>query len=113
VKPGRKVYLVLNANQPKMIDMPGLVDLSKRQAMSVLEIVGLKVKELQYRPDPCLDCVIEQRYKGLPIAANDKIRRERPLPWYWEVERRVNASPCLISADSPRPMSRWCSTWPR
>jgi eukaryotic-like serine/threonine-protein kinase len=75
VKPGRKVYLVLNANQPKMIDMPGLVDLSKRQAMSVLEIVGLKVKELQYRPDPCLDCVIEQRYKGLPIAANDKIRR--------------------------------------
>jgi len=75
VKPGRKIYLVLNANQPKMIDMPGLVDLSKRQAMSVLEIVGLKVKELQYRPDPCLDCVIEQRYKGVPIAANDKIRR--------------------------------------
>ncbi len=34
VKPDRKVYLVLNASQPKMIDMPRLVDLSKRQAMS-------------------------------------------------------------------------------
>lgn len=75
VKPGRKVYLVLNANQPKMIDMPRLVDLSKRQAVSVLEIIGLKVKELQYRPDPCVDCVVEQLYKGQPIAADERIRR--------------------------------------
>ena len=75
VKPGRKVYLVLNANQPKMIDMPKLVDLSKRQALSVLEILGLRVKEMQYRPDPCTDCVIAQLYKGRPIAPDDRIRR--------------------------------------
>lgn len=75
VKPGRKVYLVLNASQPKMIDMPRLVDLSKRQAISVLDIIGLKVQELQYRPDPCVDCVIAQLYKGTPIAADARIRR--------------------------------------
>ncbi len=75
VKPGRKVYLVLNANQPKMIDMPKLVDLSKRQALSVLEILGLKVKELQYRPDPCIDCVVAQLYKGQPIEPESRIRR--------------------------------------
>ncbi|MBK7945633.1 MAG: PASTA domain-containing protein [Flavobacteriales bacterium] len=75
VKPGRKVYLVLNANQPKMIDMPKLVDLSKRQALSVLEILGLRVKELQYRPDNCVDCVIAQLYKGQPIAPDERIRR--------------------------------------
>lgn len=75
VKPDRKVYLVLNASQPKMIDMPRLVDLSKRQAISVLEIIGLKVKEMQYRPDPCVDCVIAQLYKGKPIAADERIRR--------------------------------------
>ncbi|HRH68097.1 MAG TPA: PASTA domain-containing protein [Flavobacteriales bacterium] len=75
VKPGRKVYLVLNASEPKMIDMPRLVDLSKRQAISVLEIIGLKVKELQYRPDPCVDCVIAQLYNGAPIAADARIRR--------------------------------------
>ncbi len=74
VKPDRKIYLVLNAVQPKMIDMPDLVDLSKRQAMSVLEIIGLKVKELEYKPDPCTDCVIEVRYKGEPILADDRIR---------------------------------------
>ncbi|HRH38776.1 MAG TPA: PASTA domain-containing protein, partial [Flavobacteriales bacterium] len=75
VKAGRKVYLVVNASQPKMIDMPKLVDLSKRQAISVMEIIGLKVRELQYRPDPCTDCVIAQLYKGKPIAADSRIRR--------------------------------------
>jgi beta-lactam-binding protein with PASTA domain len=75
VKPGRKIYLVLNASQPKMIDMPRLVDLSKRQAISVLDIIGLKVQELQYRPDPCVDCVIAQLYKGAPIAPDQRIRR--------------------------------------
>lgn len=75
VKPDRKVYLVLNASQPKMIDMPRLIDLSKRQAISVLEIIGLKVKELQYRPDPCVDCVVDQLYKGEHIAPDARIRR--------------------------------------
>lgn len=75
VKPGRKIYLILNASQPKMIDMPRLVDLSKRQAISVLEIIGLKVRELQYKPDPCVDCVIEQQYRGQPIPKDARIRR--------------------------------------
>lgn len=75
VKPGRTIYLVMNAGQPKMLDMPQLVNLSKRQAISVLDIIGIKVKELQYRPDPCVDCVVAQLYKGKPIAAGDHIRR--------------------------------------
>jgi len=75
VKPERKVYLVLNANEPKMLDMPRLIDLSKRQAISVLEIIGLKVKDLQYVPDPCVDCVVDQLYKGEHIAPEARIRR--------------------------------------
>ncbi|MFT3886276.1 MAG: PASTA domain-containing protein [Flavobacteriales bacterium] len=75
VKPGRRIYVVMNASQPKMLNMPGLVNLSKRQAISVLDILGIKVKELQYRPDPCLDCVVEQLYNGRPIAADARIRR--------------------------------------
>lgn len=74
VKPGRKVYLVMNASQPKMLDMPKLVDLSKRQALSMIDILGLKVKEIQYRPDPCLDCVVAQLYKGEPIPPDARIR---------------------------------------
>lgn len=79
VKPGRKVYLVLNAQQPQMIDMPTLVDLSKRQALSVLEILGLKVQELQYKPDPCVDCVIDQLVDGLSAPPGTRIRRGRSV----------------------------------
>lgn len=75
VKPDRKVYLVMNAMQPQMIDMPDLVDMSKRQAISVLEILGLRVAELRYEPDPCVDCVIEQLYREQPIAADAKVRK--------------------------------------
>jgi len=75
VKPGRKVYLVLNAMEPKMMDMPDLVNLSKRQAISVMEVVGLRLKELRYKPDPCTDCVLEQLYRGEPIAPDERIRR--------------------------------------
>lgn len=75
VKPDRRIYLVMNAREPKMINMPALVNLSKRQAISVMEIVGLKVKEMQYKPDPCVDCVIAQLYKGAPIAAEARIRK--------------------------------------
>ncbi|MBZ0205143.1 MAG: PASTA domain-containing protein [Flavobacteriales bacterium] len=75
VKPDRTVYLVMNASQPKMLNMPDLVNLSKRQAISVLEILGLKVSEMQYRPDPCLDCVLAQLYEGKPIAAETRIRK--------------------------------------
>lgn len=75
VKPGRTIYLVMNASLPKMIDMPQLVNLSKRQAISVMDILGLKVKEMRYRPDPCSDCVVAQLYKGKPIVAETRIRR--------------------------------------
>lgn len=75
VKPGRRIYVVMNAQQPKMIDMPALVDLSKRQALSVLEVLGLKVDALQYRPDPCVDCVVAQLHNGRPIAPDERIRR--------------------------------------
>ena len=75
VKPDRTIYVVLNSDKPKMLNMPALVNLSKRQALSVLEIIGIKVKEMQYRPDPCVDCVVAQLYKGRPIAPEERIRR--------------------------------------
>jgi eukaryotic-like serine/threonine-protein kinase len=75
VKPDRTIYVVMNAGNPKMLDMPKLVNLSKRQAISVLDILGIKVKEIQYRPDPCTDCVVAQLYKGKSIAPETRIRR--------------------------------------
>lgn len=75
VKADRKVYLVVNAQQPPMIDMPQLEGLSKRQAISVLDILGLKVAGLEYKPDQCVDCVIEQRSSGERMPAGMRVRR--------------------------------------
>lgn len=75
VKPDRRVYLTMNASQPKMLNMPALINLSKRQAISVLDILGIKVKELQYKPDACVDCVLDQLYKGKRIKPEERIRR--------------------------------------
>ena len=75
VKPERRIYITMNASQPKMLNMPGLVNLSKRQAISTLDILGINVKELVYRPDACVDCVIDQLYKGKTIAPDERIRR--------------------------------------
>lgn len=75
VKPERRIYLTMNASQPKMLNMPALVNLSKRQAISVLDILGIKVKEMVYRPDACVDCIIDQLYKGKHIAPDERIRR--------------------------------------
>lgn len=75
VKPDRTVYVVMNASEPKMLNMPDLVNLSKRQAISIMDILGLKVAEVEYRPDPCFDCVLQQLYKGQPIAPDSRIRK--------------------------------------
>lgn len=75
VKPDRRVYLTMNASQPKMLNMPALINLSKRQAISVLDILGIKVKELQYKPDACVDCVLDQLFKGKRIKPEERIRR--------------------------------------
>ncbi len=42
VKPGRTVYLTINAFYPRTIAMPVLTDISERQAMIVLEGYGFK-----------------------------------------------------------------------
>lgn len=73
VKENRTIYLTINAQKPPMIKMPNLVNMSKRQAMSVLEIVGLKVKRFEYKPDICTDCVLEQKYDDKVIEPGDLI----------------------------------------
>lgn len=73
VKKGRKIYLTVVSNQPKMITIPKLVNKSRRHAEGVLKVIGLKAN-IKYRPyNDCNDCVIEQLYKNKPIAAGAKI----------------------------------------
>lgn len=67
VKRGRKVYLTVNAVLPKQVTVPNVRNLSLRQAKAVLESVGLKLGELQYRPDIAKNAVLDQLVNGESI----------------------------------------------
>ena len=56
VKEGRIVYISINAYSPRMITCPKVVDMSMRQALSLLESRGLNDVRIQEVPSeyPCL-----------------------------------------------------------
>lgn len=72
VKQGRKIYLTVAAKQSPKVTMPDLL-VSLRQATSLMETYGLEVGELIYRPDICVNCVLEQRVNGKVVEAGTKI----------------------------------------
>lgn len=68
VKRGRKVYLTVNAVLPKQVKIPNVRNLSLRQAKAVLESVGLKLGELQYKPDIAKNAVLDQLINDSPVS---------------------------------------------
>ncbi|GHT16154.1 hypothetical protein AGMMS4956_17840 [Bacteroidia bacterium] len=68
VKKGRKVFVVINARNVKKVDMPSVVDVSLRQAKAQLDAKGLEVGRLTFNYDIANGIVLEQIYKGKPIA---------------------------------------------
>ena len=79
VKEGRTIYLTINAQLPPMVKVPNLINMSKRQALSVLDIVGLKVKSFEYKPDICTDCVLKQKFEGEEIIPGSLIYKGERL----------------------------------
>lgn len=67
VKTNRKIYLTVVALKPEQVAMPNLVDLTLRQATSMMETYGLKIGSLTYVPDIANNAVLKQKYKGIDI----------------------------------------------
>lgn len=74
VKKNRTIHLIINANKPKVVNVPDVVGVSLRQAKSELERSGLFVGEIKYRPDMARNNVLEQRYKGNIINPGKSIK---------------------------------------
>ncbi len=80
VKRGRTIFLTVNSMLPEMVMVPELVGKSRRIALPLLEIAGLKLENLTYRPDDsCTDCVLAIEYDGKPVSGGDKIRKGEKL----------------------------------
>ena len=73
VKKGRKIYLCTVAVGERMLLMPDLIDLTRRQAATILESIGLQLGEVKVVPSQYAGAVIEQQYKGRPIAKGTEI----------------------------------------
>lgn len=73
VKPGRTVYLTVNAFYPRKVTVPVLSDVSLRQARSALEGIGVKnIKEVSVISE-YKDLVLGAEYNGQPLRAGMKI----------------------------------------
>lgn len=76
VKRDRVVFLTVNSTLPEAVMMPDLSGKSRRIAIPMLQISGLEIEELQYKPDEsCTDCVVDQLYEGKTIKAGTQIRK--------------------------------------
>lgn len=76
VKPGRTVYITINSFRQKMVPLPYVASRSLRQAKNMLEIAGLEIKELIYRPDMATNYVLEEFYERQQILADSHIEAE-------------------------------------
>jgi beta-lactam-binding protein with PASTA domain len=76
VKKGRTVYVTINGTVPQKVEIPDLEGKSKRIAIPILEISGLKLEALKYRPDEtCTDCVVGLEYRGREISPGEEVRK--------------------------------------
>ena len=76
VKPGRTVYITINAFRQKSVEVPYVAERSLRQAKNMLEIAGLEIAELIYKPDMATNYVLEQWCNGRKMERGDRIEME-------------------------------------
>lgn len=73
VKPGRTVYLTINAFSPRQITLPELVGSSVRQARASLESMGFKnIREVRV-PSDYRDLVLAIKSMGVTLRAGTKL----------------------------------------
>lgn len=77
VKRNRTIYLTVNSMRTEEVAMPNLVDLSLRQATSLLQAYGLELGNLRYVEG--LPPVIDQLYKGRHIAPGSRVPKGSPI----------------------------------
>ena len=76
VKNGRRVLLTVNAVNARKVTVPNLVGYSLRQAIPELDMRGLELGRLIYRNDIATNNVLQQLYRGRPVAPGTEVEAE-------------------------------------
>jgi beta-lactam-binding protein with PASTA domain len=75
VKKSRTIYLTKIAVLPEMVVVPDIKDLSLRQGLALLNAHGLREGNLEYRPDIANNAILEQSFRGEPIAPGTSVEK--------------------------------------
>ncbi len=67
VKPGRTVYVVINAYGDRMVTIPYVAGRSLRQAKNMLDVAGFEISRIKYTSDMATNYVLKQSYRGRDI----------------------------------------------
>jgi beta-lactam-binding protein with PASTA domain len=73
VKKGRTIYLTINSYSAQLILIPDLVDLSQRQAASILNAIGFDNVKEKLVPGAFHDLVVGLEANGKILSLGDKV----------------------------------------
>ncbi|MDO6519281.1 PASTA domain-containing protein [Zobellia uliginosa] len=73
VKENRKIYLTVNPSGYKKVSVPNIIQVTQRNATSMLRAVGLDVQRVTYIDQLGKDMVYYIKYKGKQIKPGDKL----------------------------------------
>jgi hypothetical protein len=73
VKENRKIYITINPSGYKKVTIPNIVQVTQRNAASMLRAVGLDVERVTYIDELGKDMVYYARFKGKNINPGDKL----------------------------------------
>lgn len=96
VKPGRRIYVTVNASQQKIVDVPYVTGYSLRQAKNLLETAGFTIERLVYVDDIATNNVLEESVNGRLVAAENSVRAPMGSGVVLTLGRSDNASPVPV-----------------
>jgi beta-lactam-binding protein with PASTA domain len=73
VKTNRKIYFTVNPSGYKKVTVPKIIQVTKRNASSMLKAVGLDVQRVTYVDELGKDMVYQLKFKGKYIKPGDKL----------------------------------------
>lgn len=73
VKENRKIYLTVNPSGYKKVTIPNVIQVTQRNATSMLRAVGLDVQRITYIDQIGKDMVYYVKYKGKQVSEGQKI----------------------------------------
>ena len=73
VKDNRKIYFTVNPSGYKKVTVPNIIQVTRRNASSMLRAVGLDVQRVTYIEELGKDMVYRMKYKGKYVSPGDKL----------------------------------------